>query len=128
MGLRADIEADLAETLEDQNDFALPVVLISPDGVVYPAVYGQVLYNSIREQMPLTENSNGVMVIDHSPVAVVRRSSLTRVPLSDENWAVRIPISPLDGAPLVTFVLDRPSEDGDSIGFIRLYLRKVEQV
>ena len=42
MGLRAEIEADLSETLEDSDDFGMPVILTDPDGEVYATVFGRV--------------------------------------------------------------------------------------
>lgn len=127
MGLRAEIEEDLAETLED--DYGLAVVLTSPDGVRYSKsahdatadLVGQVLYDHIDQ------DGEGNQIIDHNPVVTLRRSSLTRVPLPGEKWAVEIPIDPTATATRETFLLERASEDGRSIGFIRLYLRKAEQ-
>ena len=33
MGLRTQIEADLAESMEDEDDFGWPVTIVAPDGV-----------------------------------------------------------------------------------------------
>jgi hypothetical protein len=128
MGIRADIEEDLAETLEDSDDYGLPVVLIGPDGVVYDTsenddddLYGQVLYDHI------SQDEDGNQIIDNRPVVTLRISSLARVPQNGEVWAVKIPVSPLADAELQTFVMERAVEGGASIGFVRLYLRKAEQ-
>jgi hypothetical protein len=129
MGLRAEIEQDLAETLEDADDFGLPVVLISPDGIVYSKsandeeadLMGQIIYDTVAQ------DADGNQIIDHKPVVSLRRSSLTRIPLPGEVWAVKIPTSPVADAEPETFMLERAAEDGSSIGFIRLYLRKAEQ-
>jgi hypothetical protein len=117
--LRQEIEADLAETLE--GEFAMSVSLTSPDGVRYDDLVGTVLYDSI------SQDENGAQVIDHKPLVLLRRSSLTRVPASGEVWSVTIPTTPRAGAPTETYLLERASEDGGSIGFIRLYLHKAEQ-
>jgi hypothetical protein len=127
MGLRAEIEMDLEETLE--GDFGLPVVLTSPLGVRYSKsanaptsdLMGQVLYDTT------VEDENGAQVVDHKPVVTLRRTSLTRVPISGEKWAVEIPIGPTATATRETFMLERAAEDGSSIGIVRLYLRKAEQ-
>ncbi len=129
MGLRAEIEEDLAETLEDPDDFGMPVILINPDGGVQSisandatsALYGQILYDS------LGQDENDIQTIDHAPVVSLRITSLDRVPQSGEEWSVRIPISPVVGAPIVTFLLDKAFLYGGSIGYIRLTLRKTEQ-
>lgn len=115
MNIREQIELDLETTLE--GDFSLPVELIDPSGVVYDDLVGQVLYDSIDEN----ENFSG------KPVVTLRISSLTRVPLDGENWAVRIPQNPSTTDTLVTYVLDKPVQHGRSIGFIKLYLTLAEQ-
>lgn len=124
--LRELAESDLADTLEDPNQWGLPVVLIGPDGEIQGTeevpLYGQVLYNRIEEN-PAT----GGEIIVKKPVAVLRISSLDPVPAPGENWAFRIPITPDLEADLVTWFAERPEEDGASIGFIRLYGKKIKQ-
>ena len=124
MNLRALAESHLAQTLENSDHFGMPVVLVDPDGVVYDTVYGQILYDTRSVDSEL-----GVEVLAHNPVVTLRKSSLTRVPLASERnrWAVKIPDSPREDASIETYLLGRPSEDGCSIGFIRLYLTKVAQ-
>ena len=123
MNLREQIETDLSETLEDSDEFGLPVILVDPDGVVYSAVYGQILYDTRRI------DEVGIEVLEHVPVVTVRRSSLTRVPLASEKnrWLVKIPTTPSLTATPTTFLLGHASEDGGSIGFLRLYLTKTVQ-
>lgn len=120
MGLRAEIEEDLSDFLEG-DDYGQSVTLTDPDGVLYSDLVGQVLYDSIKE------TEDGQQVIDHNPVVTLRRSSLTRIPAANEKWGVNIPTGPRADAPRETFILEKASEDGGSIGFIRLYLRKAEQ-
>jgi len=122
VNLREQAEQDLAHTLE--GAFALPVVLIDPDGVTYDDLVGQVLYDTVVED-PAT---GGTVVIDE-PVVTLRRSSLTRIPGPGENWAVKIPITPSRTGDLVTHLIDpsKSPEGGASIGFIRLYLKKAAQ-
>jgi hypothetical protein len=129
MSLRERIERDLAITLEGR--WGLPVVLISPDGVEQSTragdstpLKGQILYGLAR----LNPETGEDVVVD-SPVVVLRRSSLSRVPLAGETWIVKIPTTPSMTAPLETFVISpvRPPEGGKSIGFIRLYLQQIEQ-
>jgi hypothetical protein len=122
MNLRELAESDLLTTLE--GEWALPVTLISPDAETQTGIMGQVLYDTVRVNPETGED----MVVGN-PVVSLRRSSLNRVPLSGENWIVKIPTIPSFTAPLEDFVIDptRPIEGGRSIGFIRLYLRKVVQ-
>lgn len=127
---RAIIESDLRETLE--GDFGLPVELIAPDGTkqLYSAndptelLQGQILYDSL-----IQDPNTGLDVVVHKPVVSLRRSSLTTVPdaTPGQNWAVRIPLEPSVSAPKMTFRIGRVTEGGDSIGFVRLYLERIEQ-
>lgn len=114
MNIRELIESDLSITLE--GDYGLPITLIAPDGVKYEEV-GQVLYNSIGEDEIWT----------NKPVVTLRISTLTRVPVAGENWAVQIPQNPDEDGATTTYVLDKPPVHCRSIGFIKLYLTKAVQ-
>ena len=114
---RADLEFSL------EGEWGLPVELVSPAGFEYTGLTGQVLYDTVRE-----DPATGAQYVDHNPVVTLRVSSLDRVPVSGESWAVRIPTTPSTTDSLVTYYLERASEDGRSIGFIRLYLTLPEQV
>lgn len=135
--LRTQIESDLSFSLEDENIWGLPVVLIGPDGEKQefsenspdpenPLILtGQVLYETL-----VLNPSTGEEIIVSKPVVSLRRSSLIRMPDVDENWIVKIPETPDPDADLIDYVIDkgRPLEGGKSIGFIRLYLKAVEQI
>lgn len=135
MSLRERAERDLGVTLEDPNQWGLPVELTGPDGIEIKtsanspdpenplALYGQVLYNTVRT------NAEGEQVVTPLPVIVLRRSSLSRVPQDGESWLVRFPTEPSLTAELANYSLDsdQPTEGGRSIGFIRLYPTKTEQ-
>jgi len=126
--LRAMIEADLAETLE--GDFSSPVVLIDPEGqtiatnVTGRPLVGLVLLDSVR-----VNPDTGEEVVVGNPVITLRRSSLERVPMAGETWLVKIPTDPTRPEVTEAFIADptRPPEGGRSIGFVKLYLRRVEQ-
>jgi len=129
VGLREMAEADLAETLE--GEWALPVVLIDPEGNRYDTsandplapLTGQVLYGK-RAFNPDT----GEDIFINTPVVTLRISSLTRVPVDGERWGVKIPTRPSMTAPMVDFLFTvRPSEGGASIGVVRLYLQRAAQ-
>lgn len=121
--LRRLVETDLVTTLE--GDYGLPVELRAPDGTLQTGLYGQILYDTIEEN---PETGERFVVTD--PVVTLRRSSLTRVPKDGERWIVRIPLDAALDSPMESFVIDsdRPLARGRSIGFVRLYLRKVRQV
>lgn len=118
--LRAQMEVDLAETLE--GEFATSVELTGPDGIS-ETVRGTIRNFSTREQ-PET----GETIVVSEPHLALRITSLRRVPISGETWYVKMPIRPNASAPIVRFVFSatRAAEDGTDIGFIRLYLQRVK--
>lgn len=128
INLRQQAEHDLSYSLE--GEFKIDVTLIGPDGIeqVYKKgttekLGGQVLYFTRREN-PIT----GEVVVVNQPVLSLRISSLNRVPRQGETWYVKMPTSPVAGAPLERFVqsADRAMESGTDIGFLRMYLQRVE--
>ena len=129
VNLREEAERHLKFSLE--REWALPVVLIDPDGNTLDTnqnsgepLAGQVLYNSVKDN-PQT----GSPVVTNKPVVSLRRSSLSRIPKPGEKWFIKIPVDPDQTATLEMFEIDkeRPPEGGRSIGFIRIYLRRVKQ-
>jgi hypothetical protein len=131
MGLRADIEEDLQETLEDGDDFGMVVELVTPDNVTQThsandlteLLRGQVIYDTLVDT-PET----GALVTVRKPVVTLRRSSLVRIPETEESgWVVRIPSSPIEGATFEDYTIEEAPEGCESIGFIRLYLVRIRQ-
>ncbi len=123
VNLRVLAESHLSVTLE--GAWAIEVDLIGPDGKKQLGLKAQVLYDR-TEQNP----STGQPVIVNEPVVVLRYSSLNPAPASpNEKWAISMPVSPVADAAKEDFVLDpsRAIEGGRSIGFIRLYPKRVRQ-
>ena len=125
--LRALAEQDLFHTIE--GEFAIPVVLITPAGeriaktVDGRPLGGRVLW-SHKEISPETSEP----YIVHSPVVVLRESSLSKVPKSAEVWGVVIPEGPRPGAPLKHYVTDVSGivEPGRNMGTVTLFLVEAE--
>lgn len=127
--LRQAIEKDLKDSLE--GEFKVPVELTGPDGItqIYSEndpgelLGGQVLYFS-KEENPET----GEIIIIDNPVVSLRISSLKRVPADGETWYIKMPISPVAGAEKISFVFTatRSKMSGTDIGFIRIYVQKIE--
>jgi len=125
--LREKVERDLKTTLE--GDWGLPIVFIEPvTGTKYDKsandpeedLKGQILYDT-RIENPET----GSEMIVHKPVVTVRRTSLSVVP--SRGWGCMIPIRPDYDAPKATFIVERPSEEGGAIGFVRFYLMRAAE-
>lgn len=121
VNIRELAESDLSASLE--GEFGLPVILTDPAGA-QQTVEGQILYDTVR-----IEPETGNPVIDDNPVVTLRRSSLSPVPQDGEKWFIEIPITPSRTAPTESFVFtaDRTARTGGSIGYIKLYLQRIEQ-
>lgn len=129
VNLRERAEKDLKFSME--REWALPVIGIDPDGNTLDTnqntgepLTGQILYDTVKDN-PQT----GSPVVINKPAISLRRSSLARIPKAGEKWFWKIPVDPSRTADLETFESDkqRPPEGGRSIGFIRIYLRRVKQ-
>ena len=120
--------------VKNQNlkNWALPIILQDPDGNTYDTDNEtgeelkaiQILYDS-TSQNPDT----GDIIIVHEPVITIARSSLSRIPIPGETWHIKFPLDPTDEDTLsnYTFIPDRSSEGGNSLGFIRIYPLKLVQ-
>jgi len=126
--LRSLVEKDLSQTIE--AEFSTPVILISPttgeritQSVDGRTLVGRVLF-SHKEISPET----GEPIIVPTPVVTLRTSSLKQVPKSGEVWAVIIPESARENAPLKNYVTDASGvvEDVKNFGLINLYLVEAE--
>jgi hypothetical protein len=128
--LRQKIESDLAVSLESLDQFGLPVILISPAGdIIDESLHGGVLAGEIRYETGKVNPDTGEEMYVNNPIVTLRRTSLSRVPVHGEKWLVRIPISPVQGAPIEDFIIDatHAMAGGGSAGFIKLYLRRAVQ-
>ena len=121
-------EKDLAVSLEKHS---VLVTLIAPDGstIDTSANDGAALTGQVWHETSRLDPETGETFIINQPIVVLRRSSLSQVPAPGETWLVKVPVSPLEGAPIEDFVIDptRSPEGGKSLGFIKLYLRRVDQ-
>lgn len=118
--LRELVDLDLAISIE--GDWALPVELTGPNGS--QSVVGMILYDTITLNL-----ETGQPIIANNPVVVLRVASLNPVPKAGETWMIKIPTTPSLTATKQEFIMDsdRAPEGGASIGYVKLYLRKVVQ-
>ena len=130
--LRALVVSDVKEL--NHNDWGMPIVLKDPDGNVYNTdnetgeslMAIQVLYDYNKWNPDTGED-----ILVNEPVIVMSRKSLARIPLPGENWQVMFSLDPSDPDNLAeNYVIDggRSPEGGQSLGFIRLYPHKVDQI
>ena len=110
--------------------FETECVLIDPDGAKYETdVNGdQLVCQLLSGRTTLSPDSGEEMVV-FKPVAIFHRSSLQRIPVDGENWALIAPLDPEVPAVLTTMSMDtsKSIEGGRSLGVIRLYMSQVEQ-
>jgi hypothetical protein len=129
------MERDLGAVLEDYtNGFALPVILVSPDGEVQEfsandpntprtiLLTGRVTYSRFD-----VDPETGLPYRVDNPIVTLRKSSLDRIPVAGENWAVKIPEKPEVAAPKKTFFLEFAPRTGDSYQWIQLPLTELRQ-
>lgn len=130
--LRERANKDLELSMEKTTEWGLPVVLISPDGVIYDTkkdsedpLSGQVLHSYTEFNADTGED-----VIIEDPVVILRRESLDRVPLNGEKWGVQIPEDPSLSAPMKLFILspDKAIKANRALGIIKMYLQKTKQI
>lgn len=120
--LRELAESDLETTLENPDEWGLPVILVDGSTGAKQTVEGQILYDTVK-----INPDTGAEIIVHDPIVTLRRSTLSPVPASGEDWSVEIPITPSRTGATELFLMDRADEGGNSLGIIRLYLTKTKQ-
>jgi len=113
-----------------EGNFGLPIELTTPDGVEITTnedgdvLKGEVLYD--REEI---DPESGELKTVKEIMVSLRKTALSIVPKSGETWKVAIPLDPALPSILTTHLInsDKAPIDGDSIGFIKLFLKDVEQ-
>jgi len=122
VNLRERVVRDNKKFLE--GVWGLPVELTGPAGAKQSDLRGQVIYHSFTE-----DPDTGARVISDMICVSLHRLSLTRIPVAGERWQVRVPSFPNESAPLIDYlVTDLAPQDGQSIGFIRLYGTLIKDV
>ncbi|NIP56146.1 hypothetical protein GWN42_31400 [candidate division KSB1 bacterium] len=123
MSLRKQIEADLAKSLENPNDFGLPVTIIYPDGSEQ-TLDGKIVYG-----WESVEPETQQIIYNDAPIVTLRISSMNQEIKAGQKIGFRIAKTPDPDASTVTFI----SEHGRvvhsrSIGFVKIFLHEAEQV
>lgn len=129
MNIRTHLATDGLKKMIEGN-FGLPVELTAPDGTEIKlnengvTLKGEVLYD--REAI---DPESGDLKTVQEIMVTLRKTALFRVPKVGEKWKVAIPLSPSLPTVLTTHLINsgQAPVDGDSIGFIKLFLKKVEQ-
>lgn len=122
MNLRKVIESDLAKTLEDPEDFGLPITIIYPNGSTQE-LSGKIVYGW-KEIEPDTQQ----IIVNDAPIVTLRILSMSQEIKNGDKFAIRIPKSPDPDAAKVTFVTEHGRvEHSRSIGFVKIFLHEAEQ-
>ena len=127
--LRAEIEKDLSFSIE--NDWGSVVELTTPEGQTQKFSMNEPLKKlkaAIRYFTSKEDPVTGGTIIVNQPVVTFRISSLIRIPDDSDKWFIKMPISPVVGAPMESFVFtgDRFATHGTDIGFLNVYPHRVE--
>jgi hypothetical protein len=124
--IRSLAEKDLQHTLE--GEFAMPVVLISPNGEkIDKTTDNRPLTGRVLQNRKEINFETGEAVIVPLPIVTLRISSLSVVPKTGEKWFVQIPDGPRPDSPMADYLLDAASavEPDKSLGVINLPLVNV---
>ena len=114
-----------------ESDWRLPVEFITPSGAILDtdAETGEALYSiQILYPAQIADIEIGE-VVTRNIVVTMRRAALSELPdKSNYNkWFCRIPEFPNTTSDLKTYNIDMPREGGESLDFVRFYLRIAEQ-
>lgn len=118
--------------------WALPVILVSPDGVEY-------IHNALDAELPLEERrelagqvlvpkkrfdpATGGDVVVGKVVVTLPVDSMERVPLeTDGHWLCKAPIEPRWDAEKKIFRIGRPIEGGETHSMMRFYLEEIDDI
>jgi hypothetical protein len=127
--LRHRIEHDLGQSLE--GEWGVPFELTSPDGQIQRYSLNQPGEQLVCQALNFSRRENPstgeTMVVDQ-PVISVRLSSLIRVPSAGETWYIKVFWSRVGlGSDMkYLFSSDRAPEHGTDIGFMRMYLQRID--
>jgi hypothetical protein len=127
INIRRLAEKDLRDTLE--SEFAMPVVLISPNGEkIDKTTDNRPLTGRVLQNRKEINFETGEPVTVPLPVVTLRMSSLPVVPKTGEKWFIRIPSGPRPDSPMADYLLDAASavEPDKSPGVINLPLVNAE--
>lgn len=130
MNLREHIATKGLKTSMEGN-FGLPVELIAPDGTeiktneIGGTLKGQILYDTEG-----IDPDTGELVVVGKTEVSLRRTALSQVPASGEKWLISIPVNPAFPTVLSDFMIntDQAMTGGQTMGFIKLQLKQVEQI
>ena len=120
MSLREQIELDLAETLENQSDFGLPIIIKYPDGKI-DNLNGQVIYDAI-----VGTSETGQPIISEYPVVSLRLSTMSQKIDNISKTIISIPETPGLNAAMVSHY-GMAIQPNRSIGFCRIFLGNITQ-
>jgi len=125
INLREQIVKEVEFTIHESG-WELPIKLITPSGEILnnnartgEQLTGQVIYPAL-----VNSADTGLDLIQKKKCVSLARSSLSQIPtaLDYSRWICFIPETPSVSATLVPHAIEVPTQGGESLGFIRLYL------
>jgi len=119
------MERDLGEMIE--GPFAVLVELLPPGGAwIRTSLRGGPLHGLWTNAYFDTEG--GEQVVVNEPCLCLRRSSLSRIPLHDEKWALRVQDTPgIQAMAMYVLSTDKVPKSDMSRGIIYLFPQAVSQ-
>lgn len=113
-----------------EGNFGLPVELTAPDGTeIKVNEDGDTLTGEILYDRDAIDPESGDLKTVQEIMVTLRKTALSRIPSAGETWKVAIPLDPSLPAILTTHLMnsDKAPIDGGTIGFVKLFLKDVEQ-
>jgi hypothetical protein len=115
-----------------RDDWWIPIILISPDGVPYNKQVGTEndLLGGTRKDPKLFNDENGNPVTIKASTITILVADLERVPAQGEQWIVKYPKGLIASGELVTaaFTANNEEAGSDSLGYIKIFPQAVKVV
>lgn len=111
--------------------FGMPTELLSPftgNWITTTADDGILLQSEVLYDTEKIDPETGDLIVVGKTQVSFARIELDRIPAAGEKWSIRIPLNPAFPTVLSTFMIDagRAPEDGQTIGYVKYYLKKLE--
>lgn len=107
-----------------------PVKMRDPQGKLYETINGTtdpLLCEYLSDRQKLDDEGGDIMIVADDRITLSEHQ-LERVPKAGEEWAFMVAIDPSAPTVFTTFAMGKAPQNGNSIGFIQIFLRSADQV
>jgi len=108
-----------------------PVKMRDPQGKLYETINGTtdpLLCEYLSDRQKLDDAGGDVIIVADDRITLSEHE-LERIPKAGEPWVFMVAIDPSEPTVFTTFAMGgKPPQNGNSIGFIQIFLGEVKQV